>query len=357
MRGTHRIVVVSASIGAGHDGVADELIRRLTDLGFPVDRHDFLDLLPGRFGERLRAVYRGQLSVAPRSWGWVMALQQAPWVTKRTVDLMTSLAERSMMRAVGDDALAVVSTYHLASQVLGRLRRSGRLTAPAITYLTDMSVHPMWVADGVDTHLAIHGVAATQAKVLDATDVRVIAPAVRPAFTRPGGGGAMFTLPQGKPLALIVAGSWGVGAVEQTALDIANTGLAVPVVACGRNEALYRRLGDSSHAIALGWVDDMASLMRTCHVVVQNAGGLSSLEALASGVPVITYRCLPGHGYANADGLERAGWVPWIRTVTDLAPALERVFSSPPPRIDVAPEDPETVIATAAQLRQWEVTK
>jgi UDP-N-acetylglucosamine:LPS N-acetylglucosamine transferase len=347
-----RIVVVSASVGSGHDGVADELIRRLRGYGFAIDRYDFLDLLPGRMGAYVRAAYKRQLALVPRTWGWMYRLEQRPWITRRTVDL-AALAERAMLRTVGPDTVAVVSTYYLASQVLGRLRRKGRLDVPVVTYLTDMSVHPIWVAEGVDTHLSIHTVAAEQAKALGGSDIRVIAPAVRPAFTDPEQP-RVFDLPQGKPLALVVAGAWGVGAVEETAYDIAATGLAIPVVACGRNETLRRRFDDSMHAIALGWVDDMAALMRACHVVVQNAGGLSSIEALTSGVPVLTYRCLPGHGATNAAGLEQAGWAPWVRSFEELPAALERVFAAPPPRTDVAVEEPEDVIATLARLRQWQ---
>ena len=57
-----RVVIVSARIGAGHDGAARELARRLRLGGFRVDRVDFLDLLPGRLGEALCALYRWQLS-------------------------------------------------------------------------------------------------------------------------------------------------------------------------------------------------------------------------------------------------------------------------------------------------------
>jgi UDP-N-acetylglucosamine:LPS N-acetylglucosamine transferase len=270
-----------------------------------------------------------------------------------TARLTTALAENAMLRAIGERPAAVVATYALVSQALGRLRRSGRLHAPAITYLTDMAVHPLHIADGIDTHLAMHGVAAEQAKAIGAADVRVIAPAVRPAFTNPSP--KRFNLPEGKPLALIVAGAWGVGEIERTSLDIAATGLAIPVVACGRNEQLYRKFAGANHAMALGWVDDMATLMRTCPVVVQNAGGLSSLEALATGVPVITYRSVPGHGRMNAGALDKAGWVPWIRTFEELAAALESVLREPPPRIDLAAEDPEDVIATIAGLHHGSV--
>ncbi|MET7794728.1 hypothetical protein ABZV25_13245, partial [Micrococcus luteus] len=52
-----RITVISASMGAGHDGAATELTRHLTAAGFLVDRHDFLDLLPARIGKLLSGAY------------------------------------------------------------------------------------------------------------------------------------------------------------------------------------------------------------------------------------------------------------------------------------------------------------
>ncbi|WP_285558346.1 hypothetical protein [Actinoplanes regularis] len=48
------MVIFSAGIGAGHDGVARELARRLTERGVASIRHDFLDMLPADLGQRLR---------------------------------------------------------------------------------------------------------------------------------------------------------------------------------------------------------------------------------------------------------------------------------------------------------------
>lgn len=319
-------MVISASFGAGHDGAAAELTRRLRAAGHQVDRHDFVDLMPRGAGELLRGLYRRQLTTLPRTWGWLLALTGSHRLAGNAAAL-TAAADDATLAAVGPGAAAVISTYPLASQVLGRLRRQGRLTAPAVTYLTDLSVHPLWIAAGVDVHLALHEDVALQAKELGATDVRVVAPAVAPAFTDLVPADVLSAARQrwglpAAPLALVVAGAWGVGSVERAAEDIAATGLAVPVVACGRNDALRRRLHRRGPTIALGWIDDMATLMRACQVVVQNAGGLSSLEALAAGVPVVTYRCLPGHGATNALVLDRIGWVPWIRRRADLAAGL-----------------------------------
>jgi UDP-N-acetylglucosamine:LPS N-acetylglucosamine transferase len=96
-------------------------------------------------------------------------------------------------------------------------------------------------------------------------------------------------------------------------------------VVCGRNAALRRRLAAGGRVIALGWVDDMPSLLRAADVVVQNAGGLTSLEAMASGIPVVSYRCLPGHGSANAAVLQRLGLAVWPRTPAELTAVLAAV--------------------------------
>src|ERR671928_11751 len=77
----------------------------------------------------------------------------------RVVALVRAAARRTL-RALAPDTRAVVSTYPGASQVLGALRRRGRLTVPAFTYLTDFSVHTLWVAPGIDAHLAVHPVPA-----------------------------------------------------------------------------------------------------------------------------------------------------------------------------------------------------
>jgi UDP-N-acetylglucosamine:LPS N-acetylglucosamine transferase len=323
-----RAAVVSASIGAGHDGAAAELARSLVAAGFEVDRYDFLELLPGRLGRALCRAYAMELTRAPRTWGWVLrGLDHHPRVTAWAGEACGRIAQRRMSAAIDPGVAVVVSTHPGASQALGWLRRTGRLRAPVATFLTDMSVHPMWVAPGVDRHLALHEVPAAQARLLGAAGVTRCRPAVDPRFapadTDPAAVRAAYGLPAGAPLALVVAGSWGVGEVAEAAADILATGVATPVTVCAHNQGLRRELAARGLGRALGWVDDMPALVRASDVVVQNAGGLTSLEAMACGVPVVSYRCLPGHGTANAAALAQAGLAPWPRDPQELAHALK----------------------------------
>jgi UDP-N-acetylglucosamine:LPS N-acetylglucosamine transferase len=326
------VVMISASIGAGHDGAAQEITRRLRAAGIPVQNHDFLDLLPAGWGATLRGGYARQLRYAPDSWGRLLAAMAGPRAGARATALSVHAAADRILAAVGPAPAAVVSTYPLASQVLGRLRRDGRLTVPAIAVMTDPSVHPLCVAPGVDAHLAPSTRTAADIHAVHDVPTAVVAPVVSPHFRAARrvadalDDRYRLRLPMAERLAVVVAGSWGVGDVEATARDIAATGLATPVVVCGRNERLRHRLQRGGRAVVLGWVDDMPALLRTADVVVHNAGGLSSLEALATGAPVISYRCLPGHGTANAASLAAQGLSPWPRTPGEFAVVLEHAL-------------------------------
>jgi UDP-N-acetylglucosamine:LPS N-acetylglucosamine transferase len=352
-----RAVIFSARVGAGHDAAAGELARRLRGAGLAVDRHDFLDQLPGALGRLICDSYHNMLLAAPWSYRALYGSLDRSKVLSVQVSLFSALSTRRMLRSIGPDARVVVSTYPLASQVLGRLRATGRLKVPVVTYLTDYSVHRLWVAEGVDAHTAVHDVAAAQARVLGAAQVVTVDPAVDPRFHRRtpasrDAARAKFALPAHGALALLVGGSWGIGEFDETVREVTATGAARCVVVCGQNDDLRRRLLEQGVEHVLGWVDEMPDLMHACDVLVQNAGGMTVYEARACGLPVLTYRTLPGHGATNAQALDEAGTAPWVRDADDLRDALEKVLcDTPADGADVVPEfaaDPVTVILGVA---------
>jgi UDP-N-acetylglucosamine:LPS N-acetylglucosamine transferase len=124
-------------------------------------------------------------------------------------------------------------------------------------------------------------------------------------------------------------------------------------VVCGRNNWLAARLARAGLP-ALGWVSDMPLLMKAVDVLVQNAGGLMALEGMATGLPVATYRPIPGHGTRAAATLAQAGVSQWIRRYSDLAPALTRLMAGDlgeRQRLAAAPmlrADPADVVARLA---------
>jgi len=338
---THRsstptgVVVISASVGAGHAAAADEIARRLRAAGAEVTQYDFLALLPSRCGRVIRDSYQRMLNCAPWTYRLLYGALDHSSALGFQVSVFSSLAARRTRAAIPHDTDLVVSTYPLASQVLGRLRRTGQLHAPVATYLTDFSVHRLWVAEGVDAHLAIHRLPADQAEAQGAAAVHVTAPVVDPRFGPAGPSArdlarARFGLPARDRIALLVGGSWGAGDLDDAVREIDATRLVTCAVVCGRNEELRDRLVAAGVKHVFGWVEDMPELLHAADVLVQNAGGMTVLEAVRSELPVVTYRCIPGHGMTNSQALDEAKVAPWARQPEDLHRVLATALAAEP---------------------------
>ncbi|MGI8777218.1 MAG: glycosyltransferase, partial [Acidimicrobiales bacterium] len=133
----------------------------------------------------------------------------------------------------------------------------------------------------------------------------------------------LFGIAGDERVVLLVAGSWGVGQITETFADVVATGRYTPLAVCGRNQGLCEKLADQPGGRAIGWTEAMPDLLVAADVLVQNAGGLTCMEAFATGLPVVSYRPIAGHGRANAVDMERAGVALYALDAAELGPALD----------------------------------
>ncbi len=355
-----RVLVLSATVGAGHEGAAHELARRLRARGVEVEVRDFLDAVPGVARRVLRDGYLPIVQHVPWLFDRLVAGLDDGRGPQRAADALYRAAEPTVRRwSAGADA--VVSTYPLASQTLGRMRRRGSLTAPAVTFLTDPAAHRLWCHPDVDEHLTVTGATADDG-VRHGVALRPTGALCAPRFSRPVPAAARHGLRAGlgvpvtAPLVLLSAGSLGMGSVHDTVDAVRQHPEAWTAVLCGRNDRLRRRLADRPRVVALGWRDDVPELMAAADLLVHNAGGLAFTEALVAGLPAVTYLPIPGHGRANADLLERAGLAPWPRSPAGLVAAVDEVLARPRRltgrRGAVGVVDPAAVVAAIAGRRR-----
>ena len=325
-----RVLIVSATVGAGDSGNARELARRLGNLGHEVEIKDFLDATPLRLGKVLTSGYEAELRHAP--WAYELAFRVWFWFPFLLAPLAKVLSfgtRRGILRWVRQQrADVVVSTYPVATQVLGdlrcrakartrlRLRKRAALRVPAVNVITDFGYHPFWAHRGIDLNLAVHPSTVQAVGRRTGQPSATCSPLVGPEFAaaraRRAAQRAKLGLRKGELAILISSGSWGVGAVRETFELVATRPGLVPVVACGHNDGLRRQLEDLAIAkgyrvVVLGWSDDMAGVMAACDVLVENAGGLTSLEAMSAGLPLVSFRPIPGHGRNSAAAMSAAG--------------------------------------------------
>ncbi|MFD7503236.1 galactosyldiacylglycerol synthase [Streptomyces sp. NPDC059850] len=310
---SQRFLVVSASMGAGHDAVAGELARRLERAGHRADRVDVLELLPAGIGPGLRVFYRAAVRRAPAVYAGIYRafFQSGPdpgpdhdhgGGPRPGTAPLAALAEDRLLALAGRlRPDAVVPVFHLAAQLTGRLRARGALTVPSAVVVTDFAVHRQWLHPGNDLHLCVTEEAAERVRRALGRPAVATGPLVAGRFLGPAPGAAgwrrRFELhAPGRPPVVLSAGAWGAGTrLADTARLLSAAGY-LPVALCGRDERLRHRLSRWPQVVALGWEPDLPGLLGATRALVDNAAGQTALEALATGVPVVGYRPIPGHG-------------------------------------------------------------
>ncbi|HVS67942.1 MAG TPA: glycosyltransferase [Mycobacteriales bacterium] len=328
-----RLLIVSASMGAGHDSAAAALTAQAEAEGYEARTVDLLAMPKLRQGDALRVFYHGMIAVTPGLYDWAMRTWLVhPGLFEFITRNGGRSSEQPLLDAVADfGADAVVAVYNLAAQVLGRLRSEGRLGVPVATYVTDPGAHPYWVWPGVDLHLAPMADTAAALEHMGAAVVKPVAPLIAAKFTQPVDRAAArqrWQLRDEAHVVLVNGGSWGVGEVVEAATRLTDAADVVMVLT-GRSKRLASRLAGIPNVRPVPWTSDVLGLVAATDVVVDNAGGTTCWEALAVGKPTVIYRPIAGHGHINAVVLERTGLAACARNEPEL---LLAVREAEPPR-------------------------
>jgi processive 1,2-diacylglycerol beta-glucosyltransferase len=241
----------------------------------------------------------------PLAWAMVfhgtnLPIEPTPWLRFLVVPGLRRLlaAERPHL---------VVSVLPAINGVLAACVR------PLEVVLTDWhSVHRFWVAPGVDHYTAPTDSAREDCIRYGAppSAVEVVGLPVRRAFTRapdPGERMACLSslgLESSRFTVLVMVGAEGSPGTLRNVGRLARTPLADAqmIVVCGRNATLRRRVEALPRNLplrALGFVDNVAELMRSSDLLVTKAGGLTLAEAFCSRVPVVVHDLLPGQEAGN----------------------------------------------------------
>ena len=325
-----RALILTAAIGGGHEAAGRTVYKELRAAGYEARVEDGLHLMTPSLSRALARSYREQGRRTSRSLGAIFAFTS--WrMGAAGVRLLSGVLLAHRLRGLLDREKpdVVVSTYPLVTAALGRLRRRGELAAPVLAVVADYGVHAMWVVPDADLHLVVSlrsaeltvragGLACPVRMPIDLAFGE--APTREEARQRLG-------IPADEFVALVVGGVWGLGDIEGATRRAVAAGVLTLVVT-GENEELRGRLatmfaGDEN-AWVLGWRDDMPTLMAASDCLIQNAGGMTCIEAVASGLPILMFNPIPGHGEFNAQIMREEGAALLVETPED----LERLLHS-----------------------------
>ncbi len=332
------VLIISADIGEGHDLPARAIAREFADED-PDAHISVVNGLPA-MGPILTKVLRENSAFMFQYLPWLFDLQYwlfmyfAPtrWLSRK---LLTVFGGRGLMRLIqAHDPDQIVSTYPGVTAVLGELRRNGRLKVPCYSSITDLAGLQFWSHPGIDLHFVTHPESADEVEAIAGPgSVRWAKPPTSPAFlaarSRAEARRALALPAEGRVIA-VSGGGWGVGDLAGATRAALAFEDATVLCLCGRNDktraTVARRFAGEPRLRIMGFTDRMGDVLAAADVLVHSSAGLTVLEAIIRGCPVVSYGFGVGHVRASNGALERFKLAQVARREADLEPAINRAL-------------------------------
>ncbi|HEX3802307.1 MAG TPA: NAD-dependent epimerase/dehydratase family protein [Solirubrobacteraceae bacterium] len=338
-----KILIVSADIGEGHDLPARAIAREFKQ----EDPDALISVVNGlpAMGPLATAVLRDNSAFMFRWVPWLFDFQYrlfmefppTRWLASR---LLTRAGRKGMLRLIkAHEPDMVISTYPGTTQVLGELRRSGRVKVPCYSSITDLAGLRFWAHRSIDLHFITHPESQEEVEeIAGPGSVRWAKPPTSPAFlegrTRVQARAALG-LPADQTVVAVSGGGWGVGDLTgavTAALSVAED--AEVLCLCGRNDVLRERVaqefaGDPRVRV-MGFTNRMSDVLAAANVLIHSSAGLTVLEAIMRGCPVISYGFGYGHVRVSNHALERFKLAQVAHTEAELGPAIEHALTLSP---------------------------
>ncbi|WP_425806603.1 glycosyltransferase [Desulfitobacterium sp. Sab5] len=317
-----RILVFSASFGAGHQKAAEAIIETIKNVepNSRIIHEDFMVLINKALNYVMRNSYIKLIKRAPKLWGRFYNRTQKISEDSVFQRLLNTLGRSQFLKYI--DSIqpdVIVCTYPTVAGVLAQLRLNGKLTVPLVTVITDYTVHSQWIHQGVDLYIV------GSSKIYDGLVERGIDPKmiqvtgipVNPRFESKTDKSKILTklgLEQNRMTFLIMGGAYGVlGKAKWMCKLIAMSQAALQViVVCGKDRRLYKSLDSvieeaRNPMVRFDFINNVDELMTAADVIITKAGGLTVTEALTKHLPMVIYKPIPGQEENNAHFIQEIG--------------------------------------------------
>ncbi len=320
-----RVLILSASAGAGHLRAAEALKFAFTNLNAAGEiRHvDTLDYTNKIFRHLYSQTYLEMVKSAPEMLGWLYDYLDQPWKKERRRLALDRLNTRPFIKLLKQYRPDItVCTHFLPAEIISWLKAKDRIARPPAIVVTDLDIHAMWLCHNYERYF----VPLEETRVhleklgIPATKISVTGIPIDPVFAQKKNKAEMrrkHDLGPDRTTILVSAGGFGVDSLEHVITSLMELKHEAQVVAiAGRNEELRTRLTsavnnakkNSRVAVKIiGYTTEMDEYMSASDLILGKPGGLTTSEALAKGLVLVIVNPIPGQEERNSDHLLEEG--------------------------------------------------
>jgi processive 1,2-diacylglycerol beta-glucosyltransferase len=342
-----RVLVLSASAGAGHIRAAEAIEKaiRIRGLASDVQHLDVLKFTNKVFRHLYSKAYIDLVNNAPEVLGWLYDYLDDPAKNDPIRLAFDRLNANSFIRYLGRYQPDVaICTHFLPSGIISSLKGEEKVKVLNTVVVTDFDVHAMWLCRHVEQYFVAMEETKVHLRALGVPEslVTISGIPIDPIFAEPRDKSAMrrkHGLEPDRFTILVSAGGFGVGPVGYLMQALAELKHSARVIAvCGRNAVLKAELANTIKNIkkssvvsytVLGFTTEMDELMTAADLFVGKPGGLTTSEALAKGLPMVVINPIPGQEERNSDHLLEQGAAIRCNNLPALAYKIDTLIDTP----------------------------
>lgn len=337
-----KILLLSAPIGSGHIRAAHAVGAALEQLDprITCQYADVFDFVHPMIGKIILKSYLNILKIFPQAYGMAYG-----WGNTSSLALYGRNKINKYLAAMMYDYIrelqpdAIVCTHATPAGLAARLIHEAKIHVPVMAVVTDFVVHRLWVYHELSYYFVAHEALrmALAEKGISFARSHSAGIPVDAAFAgpdKPPASGLLGLNPD-KPTVMLMGGGAGVLPMENIIAACDKLGQSVQfILITGNNHQLYQKLirikRQTKHCLhVFGYVNNVAELMEASDVLISKPGGMTSAEALCSGLPLILYKPIPGQEEANARYLAESQVALRADTLKEVVDLLECVLADP----------------------------
>src|SRR5258705_622609 len=346
-----RILLLSASAGAGHVRAAQALEKAFKEVGEEtgevrdVHNFDILNYTNKVFRHLYSKAYIDLVNKLPEMPGWFYDKLDKPWKNERRRLALDKLNTRPLVKLLREyHPDMIVCTHFLPAEIVSWLKAKERLASRQAIIVTDFDVHAMWLCHHYEQYfVAIDEARAyLEALRIPHDKITVSGIPIDPVFTLQKDKKEMrlkHGLAPERTTILLSSGGFVVGSVDALIASLLPLQHSAQIVAiCGRNERLKKRLIKLAASInrqatvtvkPFGYTQEMDELIAASDLVLGKPGGLTTSEALSKGLVFVIANPIPGQEERNSDHLLEGGVAIRCNNLPTLAYKLDRLLADP----------------------------
>jgi len=334
---------MSVSAGAGHVKAAIALEKafaadaRVTD----IINMDALQYTNKLFRDFYSKFYNSLINSAPNFLGWWYKASDEPWRTDKMRIMIDRLNTRPLVKLIrAFDPHIIVCTHFMPAGIISHLIATKQLQAKLSIVVTDFNFHAMWLSRAFHRYFVALEETKAYLTTLGLPSERItvsgipIDPIFQDPINRINECNYLSLNPE-KPIILVSAGASGMSGTEFMVERLFELhGDTQIIVVCGRNELLTRRINEltkykKNQFTVIGYTDKMHQLMKISTILISKPGGMTSAEALASGIPMCIVNPIPGQEERNCDHLLEQGTAVKCHELSTLPYKIQMLLDNP----------------------------